>query len=51
MNKETKIGEVVFILKEFGVNKSIDELYIIASEIVKSIYPPRKTVNRNEKQG
>jgi hypothetical protein len=40
MNKETKIGEIVLILKEFGVNRSIDELYLVAKEIVKSIDHP-----------
>jgi hypothetical protein len=40
MKEEVKICEIVLILRENGVNKSIDELYLIAKEILKSIDHP-----------
>jgi hypothetical protein len=40
MKEEVKICEIVLILRENEVKKSIDELYLIAKEIVKSIDHP-----------
>lgn len=41
MREEVKICEIVLILKEYGVNKSIDELCLIAKEIIHSTRTPK----------
>jgi hypothetical protein len=40
MKEEVRICEIVLILRQNGVNKCIDELYLIAKEIVNSTDHP-----------